>query len=162
MRARDEILESKEIAERANYAKTDFLARMSHELRTPMNAILGFAQIIQMDAKKNNDANTLDSVERVLRGGKHLLELINEVLDLSPIETGNLKLSLEPVNMVELKNELMEIVGPLADEKRIKIIDTQKIGLELFLFADRIRLKQVLLNLVSNGIKYNKTNGTLT
>jgi len=96
----------KKKAEQLNSSKSDFLARMSHELRTPMNAILGFSQLLKIDFKRYDYVSLDDSVDRILKAGKHLLSLIDEVLDLSQIESGKLKVSLEPVNIVEIKNEL--------------------------------------------------------
>lgn len=156
LRARQsELYQAKEEADRANSAKSDFISRMSHELRTPLNAILGFAQILREDA----DERTSEDVAQILRAGRHLLTLINEVLDLSRIESGQFAISLEPVAVSEVVQECVELVGPLAGSRRISITNNITRDDELHVTADRQRLKQVLLNLLSNAIKYNKEEG---
>lgn len=155
-----EITEKKK-AEQLNSSKSDFLARMSYELRTPMNAILGFGQLLKIDFKRHDFISLDDSVDRILKAAKHLLSLIDEVLDLSQIESGKLKISLEPVNVIEVKNELLNLIKPLAAQEEIRIIDNINIK-NIFVTADHTRLKQVILNLISNAIKYNRTNGTVT
>jgi signal transduction histidine kinase/CheY-like chemotaxis protein len=155
-----EVTEKKK-AEQLNSSKSDFLARMSHELRTPMNAILGFSQLLKIDFKRSDYVSLDDSVDRILKAGKHLLSLIDEVLDLSQIESGKLKVSLEPVNIIEIKNELLDLIRPLAKQEEISIIDDIN-ERSVFVTADHTRLKQVILNLISNAIKYNRPNGTVT
>src|SRR5437660_1187785 len=153
-----ELAEAKAEADRANRAKSDFLSRMSHELRTPLNAILGFGQLLQMQADGGHDR---ESVEQILKGGRHLLELINEVLDISRIEAGRLPLSQEPVQIGEAVTRVLDLARPLAAERRIHV---QIAGAALhhrYVLADTQRLQQVLLNLVSNGIKYNRDGGRL-
>ena len=144
-------------AGRANQAKSEFLSRMSHELRTPLNAILGFAQLLEMDAAS---AEQRESVEQILRGGRHLLGLINEVLDISRIEAGRLQLSLEPVPLHETVRQAIELVRPSAAESRVSVRSV--VDEQLHVLADRQRLQQVLLNLLSNGIKYNRPSGVVT
>ena len=145
-------------ADRANQAKSEFLSRMSHELRTPLNAILGFAQLLEMDAATDEQQ---ESVGQILRAGRHLLSLINEVLDISRIEAGRLQLSLEPVPLHETVRQAIELVRPSAAESNISVrADTIDEGLHVL--ADRQRLQQVLLNLLSNAIKYNRPSGTVT
>src|SRR6266436_3599334 len=145
-------------AGRANQAKSEFLSRMSHELRTPLNAILGFAQLLEMDAAS---AEQRESVEQILRGGRHLLGLINEVLDISRIEAGRLQLSLEPVPVQETVRQAIELVQPSAAEAHVTV-RAEAMGEALHVLADRQRLQQVLLNLLSNGVKYNRAGGTVT
>lgn len=144
-------------AEEANQAKSEFLSSMSHELRTPMNAILGFAQILEYDDRLNDEQK--DSVQEILTGGNHLLELINEVLDLARIESGHLNLSPESVKLLPLVNECFNLIAPLARKRGISI---HSVGInDYFVHADRTRLKQVLLNLLSNAIKYNSEQGSV-
>jgi PAS domain S-box-containing protein len=148
--------EASKQAERANRAKTDFLSRMSHELRTPMNAILGFAQLLQ--AGKLTETQH-ESVGHILRGGRHLLNLINDVLDISRIETRDFSLSLEPIEVRPAVVEVCEMVAPIAAKRGVRVIDeTEPIG-NAYVFADGQRLRQVLMNLVSNAIKYGPEEG---
>jgi PAS domain S-box-containing protein len=145
-------------ADRANRAKNEFLSRMSHELRTPMNAILGFAQLLEMDGLSDEQK---DWIREILKAGQHLLELINEVLDISRIEAGKLRLSLEPVDVVQTIDECISLLAPFASEESIELrLDRTAIsGSSVYVMADRQRFKQVMLNIISNGIKYNRENG---
>jgi PAS domain S-box-containing protein len=145
-------------ADRANRAKSDFLSRMSHELRTPLNAILGFGQLLEARVQHPRDR---ESVEQILRGGRHLLNLINEVLDISRIESGRLSLSPEPVSLGEAITHVVDLTGPLATERGIDVEAAGAVDDDRFVRADAQRLRQVLLNLVSNGIKYNREAGRL-
>lgn len=149
--------EAHDQAARATQAKNEFLSRMSHDLRTPLNAIMGFAQVLQLDQLTPEQT---DSVAHILRGGRHLLELINEVLDISRIESGQLSLSPEPVVLVDAVREAVSLMGPLAEQRGITI-EVVDIG-ELAVRADRQRLAQVLLNLLGNAVKYNRANGRVT
>ncbi len=150
-----QLAEAKEAAERASQAKSEFLSSMSHELRTPMNAILGFAQILEYDEVLGEEQH--DSVHEIIKAGRHLLELINEVLDLAKIESGSIVLSLEPVNLAELVNECVSLVTPVAQRRDISI-SRDEVG-ESLVRCDRTRFKQVLINLLSNAIKYNREKG---
>jgi PAS domain S-box-containing protein len=143
------------VADRANQAKSAFLSRMSHELRTPLNAILGFAQLLDMDLLEE-DAR--ESLGQILRAGRHLLGLINEVLDISRIETGQLPMSLEPVFVSDLLQVAIDLVRPLAETRGITV-PRQLASASLYVLADRQRLQQVLLNLLSNAVKYNSPGG---
>jgi PAS domain S-box-containing protein len=145
-------------AERASRAKSDFLSRMSHDLRTPLNAILGFAQILEMDALSPEQA---EGVQQILRGGVHLLELINEVLDIARIEAGQLPLSPEPVPIEEVVTHVINLVRPLGRARRISVIADVAAGDGLHVHADRQRLNQVLVNLISNAVKYNREDGSV-
>ncbi len=144
-------------ADQANRAKSEFLSSMSHELRTPMNAILGFGQLLESDPELNDDQQ--DSVNEILSASKHLLELINEVLDLARIESGKLELSLETIPVRAITDEALTFVR-LSAEKRGIQISIRNMG-TLRVAADWTRLKQALLNLLSNAVKYNRVDGSI-
>ncbi|HKJ93288.1 MAG TPA: ATP-binding protein, partial [Longimicrobiales bacterium] len=146
---------AKEEAERANQAKSDFLSRMSHELRTPLNAILGFAQLMQMDVL---DSDQAESVDQILKAGRHLLALVDEVLDIARIEAGRMSLSPEPVPVEEIVQEAWGLVRQRAAERGIAF-EARPDACNVHVLADRQRLKQVLLNLMSNAVKYNAEGG---
>ncbi len=146
-----------EVAESASQAKNEFLSRMSHELRTPLNSVLGFGQLLQLDPRL--DDSEREQVNHIVRGGQHLLELINEVLDISRIESGTLSLSPESVGVGDAVREVVALVGPLAAEREIALaVEPTCVG---YVMADHQRLKQVLLNLLSNAIKYNRHGGSV-
>lgn len=148
--------EAKLEAEKANKAKSEFLSRMSHELRTPMNAILGFAQLLELTPLTEKQ---LKNLEYILKGGQHLLSLINEILDLSKIEAGKIKMKVEPIDLNEILEETIQTVQPFLIKKSIHLIKNQSES--LFVLADWQRLKQVFLNILNNAIKYNKANGKI-
>jgi PAS domain S-box-containing protein len=146
-------------AERANLAKSDFLSRMSHDLRTPLNAVMGFAQLLDADALNPEQH---ESVRQILRGGRYLLDLINEVLDLARIEAGHLSLAPEPVDAGDIVRRAVALVGPLALERGVTLSVEEIAGPALCVQADRQRLTQVVLNLLSNGVKYTSSGGSVT
>jgi PAS domain S-box-containing protein len=150
---------SKEEAEKANRAKSEFLSRMSHELRTPLNAILGFAQLLEMSPL---DRDKREAVGQILKAGQHLLGLINEVLEISKIEAGRLSLSPEPVLISSAIQETLDLLTPMAVRRNIMLRDEVGKDRRRYVMADQQRLKQVLLNLISNAIKYNGDEGTVT
>ncbi len=154
----DELRATKEAAEEANRSKSAFLSRMSHELRTPLNVVLGFGQVLQLDPLQPSQA---EAVDYILGAGRHLLELIDEVLDISRIEAGRLSLAIEAVRADELLAETILLMRPLAEQRRVTV-HSEYDSIAAFVLADRHRLKQVLLNLLSNAIKYNKEGGSVT
>jgi len=154
-RTEDLVVATKE-AERANNSKSEFLSRMSHELRTPLNAILGFGQILDMEVL---DPRSKESIAFILKGGRHLLGLINEVLDLALVESGGAELSIEPVSLMDVVEESYSLVRPLASDQKIKLRKMAAPEGQAYVKADAQRLKQVLINLLSNAIKYNRPGG---
>ena len=156
VQAENELWATKEEAEKANRAKSDFLSRMSHELRTPMNAVLGFAQLLEVDLPEGRDR---DNAREILKSGRHLLDLIDEVLDLSRIEEGKLDVSLTDINLGDVMDECIRMVSSHAKQANVKIINHCISTENYIIYADQMRFKQVILNLLSNAIKYNKENG---
>jgi PAS domain S-box-containing protein len=158
----EELRQARATAESASSAKSEFLSSMSHELRTPLNAILGFAQLLQRDKKEPLSTRHRDRVEQILKGGEHLLRLIDDILDLSHIEAGRVSLSMEPVDVREVLDELLTTLEPAAARAgvRIALADTPPDLPPIA--ADRTRLTQILMNYGSNGIKYNRPGGTVT
>jgi PAS domain S-box-containing protein len=151
--------EAKEEADRANHAKSDFLSRMSHELRTPLNSILGFGQLLDRQTPTETQR---PRIRYILSAGRHLLNLINEVLDISRIEAGTLQLSVEPVCLEEAIGEALDLMRPLAAERTIVLASNCSLDTATYVLADRQRLKQVLLNLLSNAVKYTAVKGCVT
>jgi signal transduction histidine kinase/CHASE3 domain sensor protein len=159
LRVQQAFEQARDAAEQANRAKDEFLSRMSHELRTPLNAVLGFAQLLAMDGL---DAEQRDSVNHILRGGRHLLELVNEVLDLARVESGSIALSIEAIQVSAVVDYAVRLMRPIAVESGIAMEVDPGSSTEVHVAADHQRLKQVLINLLSNGIKYNRVGGTVT
>ncbi len=151
------LIDARDEADRANQAKSEFLSSMSHELRTPLNAILGFSQLLEYD--ESLSAEHRDSAHEIIKAGAHLLSLINEVLDLAKIEAGHVELTLEPVEVCAVIAECLPMVNALADKRSIRLSHRGLQGISVR--ADHMRLKQALLNLISNAIKYNRDGGSV-
>ena len=154
-----ELESARSVAEKANLAKSEFLSSMSHELRSPLNAILGFAQLLESDAPPPTPVQN-ESIAQILQAGWHLLKLINEILDLAKIESGRVPLSPEPVSLAEVILECRDMIEPQGQQHGIRMI-IPLFDTPCFVHADRTRVKQVLINLLSNAIKYNSTPGTV-
>jgi signal transduction histidine kinase/ActR/RegA family two-component response regulator len=153
-----ELTAARDAAMQATQAKNSFLSSTSHELRTPLNAILGFAQLLQLSELSEEDN---DGVDRILGAGRHLLALINELIDIARIESGDLGMSLEPVLVRPVIEESCQLMAPIAADRSIRIIQ-DPVHPALAVFVDRQRLAQILVNLISNAVKYNHKNGTIT
>jgi PAS domain S-box-containing protein len=153
------LTDAKAAAEKANVAKSEFLSSMSHELRSPLNAILGFAQLMESESPAPTAAQG-ESIIQILNAGWYLLELINEILDLATIESGKLSMSLEPVAINELLLECKAMIEPLAQRRSVRMSFLRS-DAQYCVHADRTRIKQVLINLLSNAIKYNTVGGTV-
>ena len=156
-----ELQSARSVAEKANLAKSDFLSSMSHELRSPLNAILGFAQLMEMSTPVPTNSQK-ESIAQILQAGWHLLKLINEILDLAIIESGKVSISLESVSLIEVMSECRDMMEPQSQQHGISITFPQFDDNALFYVkADRTRLKQIIINLLSNAIKYNNKQGTV-
>jgi len=155
----NDLARAKNEAEKANEAKTHFLSRMSHELRTPLNAIIGFSELLVSDPHHNLSPEHADNADEILRAGHHLLDLINEVLDLARVESGRLDLQPEAVAIGPIISDCAKLIRPLADKNRITV--SAETGGSCMVLADRLRLRQILLNLLSNAVKYNRSAGSV-
>jgi PAS domain S-box-containing protein len=154
-----ELESAKFVAEKANLAKSDFLSSMSHELRSPLNAILGFAQLMESASPLPTDSQK-ENIDQILEAGWHLLKLINEILDLAVIESGKVSLSPESVSLAEVMSECQTMMEPQAQQRGISVT-FPRFDKPVFVRADRTRLKQIVINFLSNAIKYNKERGTV-
>jgi signal transduction histidine kinase/ActR/RegA family two-component response regulator len=157
--ANAELANANEEAKSANQAKSAFLSSMSHELRTPLNAILGFAQILTSDTLPSTLEQKKEFANHILKSGRHLLTLINEILDLAKVESGTITLSMEPVALTDILHEVRTMIEPIAATRKVRALFPAVDG--AVVMADRTRLKQVLLNLLSNAVKYNREEGAV-
>jgi signal transduction histidine kinase len=145
----------------ATEAKTNFLSSMSHELRTPLNVIMGFSQLLMSD-KDITDPSHQDSLKEIYTAGSHLLNLISDVLDFSKIESGTIELNIQPVSLYDLVDECIRLTSPTSEKYQVQVSIHPSISNDVVLSTDKLRLKQVLINLITNGIKYNHQNGRVT
>lgn len=159
--AEHEMYRARKEAEVANQAKSNFLTSMSHELRTPLNAILGFGQLLESDPDNPLSPVQRESIEYICKAGWHLLALINEILDLSKIEAGRIDLSIRPENLGEIIDECISMIRPLAEKRDIRLVN-RSLQETVLVKTDRTRLKQVLMNLLNNAVKYNRERGYIT
>ena len=155
----EELIAAKNEAERANQAKSQFLSRVSHEFRTPLNAILGFAQLLEFDMSLSKKQQ--DSVNEIHHGGEHLLHLINEVLDITKIESGNLEIVSRQINICETLEECTTLAQPLLTQYNVSLSTNKECPVDTCVSADKTRLKQIILNLISNACKYNCKGGSI-
>ncbi|MDH3972825.1 MAG: PAS domain S-box protein [Deltaproteobacteria bacterium] len=152
---------AKEEAEAASKAKSDFLSRMSHELRTPLNSILGFAQVMQGE-KEGLEERHESCVDEIIYAGWHLTDLVNDVLDISKVESGQLTIYARPVNICPTLEECIALIGPLVHEKGVNLSFEISACFNEILYADQVRLKEIFLNLLSNAVKYNRASGSIS
>jgi PAS domain S-box-containing protein len=157
-----ELLEAKDVAEQASHAKSEFLSRMSHELRTPLNAILGFAQLMNTDPEAPLAPRQQEDMQHILKAGWHLLGLINDVLDLARVESGKLQLNMASLDLSVVVRECSGLISPLAAKRGVRVIDSAAANEAHWVEADHMRVKQVLLNLMSNAVKFNSEQGSVT
>lgn len=158
----ESLVQAKIEAEKANSAKSEFLSRMSHELRTPLNAILGFAQIMDLNTTKKLDEGNQENIQHILKAGQHLKLLIDEVLDLSLVESGKIELAPENVPVGPVIQEIISQMEPLRESFGVRIVTENLADAEHAIWVDKMRFKQTMINLISNAIKYNREKGIVS
>lgn len=156
-----DLLIAKDVAEKANMAKSEFLSNMSHELRTPLNAVLGFAQLIELESKQQQLDVVKDNAKEILTAGRHLLELVNDILDLTKIETGKYELELEKISVNKSLVDVLHLLGTQAESRQVTILSDMDTASSVNVLADQRSLKQILINIISNAIKYNHPGGNI-
>lgn len=161
-RYENELVQARDEAERASQVKSQIISRMSHEFRNPLNAIRGFAQMLEKNPEAPLNEWQKQKIEHILKSSGHLLELVNDLLDLAAIEASKIKIHLQAVNLMMQVQDSVDLMQPLAGERHVTLRITNPSSAEQYIQADRIRLKQVLLNLISNAIKYNHPNGSVS
>jgi PAS domain S-box-containing protein len=159
--AEEKILATQKLAEEANNAKAKFLSNMSHELRTPLNAVIGFSQLLS-DGSESLTTNQKEAVNYILTSGQYLLDLINDVLELSKIDSNSFEVKIQNIDLMELMDEIIRIYKPIADKSNVTILCAEMGNNSPKIRADKTHLKQILINLISNGVKYNKPGGSVT
>lgn len=157
-----QLILARDVAKSADEAKMQFLSRMSHEFRTPLNAILGFAQLAEINLSQHLDDRTRPMIQQVIKSGSYMLELVNDLLDLAALEANKIELHIEPVNLMAHIQDSMGLMQPLAEQREIVLHSSNDLAEEIYVQADPLRLKQVLLNLLSNAVKYNHEGGSIT
>lgn len=155
------LIHAKLLAEKSNRIKSEFLANMSHELRTPLNSIIGFSQLLNVQTFGDLNEKQIGYVANIHKSGKHLLELINDILDISKIESGNMKYEPDKINLLQTMDEVITLVEPISRSKSIEFESSMDIG-NFEIYADKTKIKQILLNLLANAIKFTDKNGKVT
>lgn len=161
-KSQHELMNARDVAENANKVKSEFLTRMSHELRTPLNAILGFAQILDIELTKDGSSQSKQHIDKILKSGVHLLDLVEELLDLSQIESNTIPIHKQAKNILPLIDECIDISRSMAEDSEIQVIDNLDKDISCYVYLDPVRFKQVMINFLTNAIKFNRKQGRVT